>query len=100
MEYNTMKMSFGDVGQAANELIQAGEGYIENVKVLYQIIDNLEENWKGEDNQNYVTTVNSYKDDIMTLGTVVKQYGMFLEGSKNIISETQDDITSRAGRLQ
>lgn len=91
-DYAEMKTSAGTISNSAKE-------YKESVDSLYQIVDNLVENWKGEDNVKFAETANSYKEDLKALGDIVDNYSTFLNKSVAVISQTQDDITSAAGRL-
>lgn len=93
------KANYMEMKSSAVTLSNSAKDYKESVESLYQIVDNLVENWKGEDNVKFANTANGYKEDLKALGDIVEDYSTFINKSVAIISETQDDITSAAGRL-
>ena len=94
-----IKANYAEMEVSASKIISAANAYRVEVKNLYNDIDNLNNVWKGTDNLEYVNKVNSYKDDINTLGEVVENYGKFLNRSAQIIKGTQNDIAANARRL-
>lgn len=93
------KADYTEMKSSAVTIANSAKDYKESVDSLYQIVDNLVENWKGEDNVKFAETANGYKEDLKALGDVVDNYSTFLNKSVAVISQTQDDITSAAGRL-
>ncbi|MBQ8891500.1 MAG: WXG100 family type VII secretion target [Bacilli bacterium] len=94
-----IKANYAEMQSAATEISKAAEEYKTNVEGVYQIVDSLVNHWKGADNVKFANTVNDYKNDLTSLGDVVNSYGEFLNKSAQIISSTQDEISSAAGRL-
>ena len=94
-----IRASYDEMHSAAGEISNAGKEYIADVNSLYQVVDNLVQNWKGSDNLKYASTVNSYKELLKSLGEVVISYAQFLDMAARKIQATQDDVASAAGRL-
>ena len=94
-----IKASYEDMQSAANNITKAAEEYKANVDNLYQIVDNLVNNWKGSDNVRFAETVNGYKEDLKALGDIVNSYATFLNNSARTINETQESVSSAASRL-
>jgi nucleoside-diphosphate-sugar epimerase len=88
-------------------LVTGGCGYIGShttLKLLEEgyeviVVDNLSNDWKGVDNVSFAEKVNSYKNDILALGTAVENYAKFLEVSARTLEETQNDISAAATKL-
>ncbi len=93
------KADYAEMKSSAVTISKSAKDYKESVDSLYQIVDNLVENWKGEDNVKFAETVNGYKEDMKSLGDIVDDYSVFLNKAVAVISETQDEITAAAGRL-
>ena len=94
-----IRASYAEMQSAATEMSKAAEEYKNNVEGLYQIVDSLVNNWKGADNVKFAETVNGYKNDLTALGDIVNSYAGFLNKSAQVISETQDSVSSAASRL-
>jgi len=94
-----IRASYAEMQSAATEISKASEEYKTNVDALYQVVDNLVNNWKGSDNVSFANTVNGYKEDLKALGDVVNSYATFLNKAAAAISATQDEVSSAAGRL-
>lgn len=94
-----IKATYLEMQTAANRISDAAGEYKANIESLYKVIDNLSNDWKGEDNVRYVNAVNDYKDYLAALGDVVNDYAKFLVKSANLISATQDEISQGASRI-
>ena len=90
---------YNEIHSAAKQISNAANDYNSNVRELYNIVDNLESVWKGDDNVAFINTVNSYKKDILALGTVVNNYAIFLESSATGVENTQNEISNAARKL-
>ncbi len=93
------KANYAEMESSAGKIIFAANQYRGEVEALYRDVENLSNVWKGADNLKFVSTVNSYKEDLKALGDIVENYGQFLSKSAQIIKETQNDVTASAGRL-
>ena len=62
-----LKATPEEIRTAGKNLVGNAESYLGSVKSLYETVDNLQANWKGSDNQQFATTVNGYKENIMAL---------------------------------
>ena len=98
MNYS-LKADYEGMQTNAVEITNAAKEYVNNVNVLYQEVDKLADYWKGTDKMSYSNTVNSYKGMLTKLGDAVNEFSSFLKMAAKKISETQDDIGNRAGRL-
>lgn len=99
MVNNTMKANYGDMRNNAAAITKAASDYKTNVNKLFQEVEQLSDAWKGEDNQEYVKTVSTYRQDMTTLGVAVDGYADFLRKAANTLNNTQDEIRNMAGRL-
>ena len=94
-----IEADYNEIHSAAKQISNAANDYNSNVRELYNIVDNLESVWKGDDNVAFINTVNSYKKDILALGTVVNNYAIFLESSATGVENTQNEISNAARKL-
>lgn len=94
-----IRASYEEMESAATKIGAAGGEYKTNVDALYSEVEKLKDVWDGVDNQKYVATVNSYKEDLRALGDVVEKYASFLNKTSQVIKETQEGISTAAGRL-
>lgn len=94
-----IEADYNGIHSAAKQISNAANDYNSNVRELYNIVDNLESVWKGDDNVAFINTVNSYKKDILALGTVVNNYAIFLESSATGVENTQNEISNAARKL-
>ena len=67
-----IKASYEGMRNDASAITKASGDYKTNVNKLYQEVDQLADVWKGTDNQEYATKVNSYKQDMLNLGVAVE----------------------------
>ena len=94
-----IKANYEEMQNAANEVTASADEYKRSVEELYKVVDRLQEAWDGVDNQSFVKTANGYKEGLMSLGSVINDYAKFLTMSANVIRETQEGISSAAGKL-
>lgn len=94
-----IKASYGEMRSDAEQISNAAGNYKSNVEKLFQEVEQLGDVWKGTDNQEYVTKVSGYKEDMISLGTAVDGYAKFLQASADAINKTQDEVKNLAGRL-
>ena len=69
-----MKASYGEMKSNADEISKAASDYKSNVEKLFQEVEQLSDAWKGVDNQEYVRTVNGYKQEMNDLGVAVDAF--------------------------
>ncbi len=94
-----LQADLGQMKQDAREISNAAKEYEDAVTQLYNIVDNLSSSWQGVDNIAFVNTVNNYKKEIQTLGQVVNNYAIFLDGASNSLDDLQGDVGSAATKL-
>ena len=88
-----------EIRAAGKKLVSDAEGYMASVKSLYETVDNLKATWQGADNQEFASTVYSYKDNIDALGQVIGNYGVFLQETGSSLEKLQADIAQEASQL-
>jgi len=81
------------------QVVANSEEYQAEINKIYATVDNLRENWKGEDNQAFVNKVYEYKEGLEALGKEIKNYGFFLDATAGKIERVQSDITSAASNI-
>lgn len=94
-----LKASPDEIRDAGKKLVANAESYISSVKSLYETVDNLKASWQGADNQQFASTVYSYKENIDALGQVIGNYGVFLQETGNSLEKLQSDIAAQASQL-
>ena len=94
-----LKASPEEIRTAGKKLVSNAENYLASVKSLYETVDNLKANWQGADNQQFASTVYSYKDNIDALGQVIGNYGVFLQETGSSLEKLQSDIAQEASQL-
>ena len=94
-----LKASPEEIRSAGKSLVENAESYLGSVKSLYETVDNLQQNWKGSDNQQFANTVNGYKENINALGQVIGNYGVFLQETANSLEKLQAEIAQQASSL-
>lgn len=94
-----IKASPTEIREAGQKLVGNAETYLNYVKEMYQTVDSLRNSWQGTDNQEYVSKVYSYKENIDALGQVIGNYGVFLQETGNSLAKLQEDIAQEAGRM-
>jgi len=67
---------------------------------LYEEVENMKLNWSGKDNVAFVTQLQDYKQELVKVGFLLRQYATFLKTSAMSYSETQDEIYSSIMRLR
>lgn len=94
-----LKASPEEIRTAGKKLVANAESFLSSVKSIYQTVDNLKANWTGTDNQQFASTVYSYKENIDALGQVIGNYGVFLQETGNSLEKLQSDIAAQASML-
>lgn len=94
-----LKATPEELRTAGKKLVSNAESYLGSVKRIYEAVDNLRANWQGTDNQSFVATVYSYKENIDALGKVIGNYGVFLQETGNSLEKLQAEIAQQATNL-
>ena len=94
-----LKANPDEIKTAGRKLVSNAEAYMSSVKSLYETVDNLKATWQGADNQQFASTVYSYKDNIDALGQVIGNYGVFLQETGSSLEKLQSDIANEASQL-
>lgn len=66
---------------------------------LTKLVDELSNDWQGEDNQAFARKVHEFDDDVKKMFDEMTEYSNFLEHSATSYTETQEDATKRAQAL-
>lgn len=94
-----LKASPEEIRGAGKNLVDKGNSYMASVKSLYETVDNLKANWTGSDNQQFVSTVYGYRENINALGQVIGNYGVFLQETATNLEKLQAEIAQQASNL-
>ena len=94
-----VKANPDEIRNGGKNLVNDADSYLADVKNIYGVIDNLRNNWKGVDNQEFCKTLDGYKENIDALGQVIGNYGVFLQETGNSLEKLQADVADQAGRL-
>ena len=79
-----------------NELVPS---YLNDVKGIMGIIDELRNAWQGKENQAFSQAVYNHKPTLDSLGNVAGQYADFILTSVGNMRNIQSEIASPAGNL-
>ncbi len=93
------KASYQEMASIASTMLSLADRYREYVKGIYVVINELENDWKGNDNISFTSKAKDYEGDLNALGEIIKKYGIFLQKSASAIKDAQDDVANRAGRI-
>ena len=94
-----LKASPEEIRTSGKNLVNDADSYLAEVKGLYEVVSNLQNNWKGADNQQFASTLYGYKENIDALGQVVGNYGVFLQETGNSLEKLQADVADQASKL-
>ena len=94
-----LKASPEEIRTSGKGLVNDADSYLSEVKGLYEVVNNLQNNWKGTDNQQFASTLYGYKENIDALGQVVGNYGVFLQETGNSLEKLQADVADQASKL-
>ncbi len=94
-----LKASPEEIRTSGKNLVNDADSYLAEVKGLYDVVSNLQNNWKGSDNQQFASTLYGYKENIDALGQVVGNYGVFLQETGNSLEKLQADVADQASKL-
>ena len=94
-----LKASPEEIRTSGKNLVNDADSYLAEVKGLYDVVSNLQNNWKGTENQQLASTLYGYKENIDALGQVVGNYGVFLQETGNSLEKLQADVADQASKL-
>lgn len=94
-----MNINYDELNVVANNVASNAADYDNGVKGLYNEIEELKTSWSGDDNQQFVTTVEGYKKDLLSLGEVLKDYALFINETVDLVRNTQSNIKDSASRM-
>jgi len=80
--------------------IEAQSAEYENLyNQIYSEVNNLNNAWKGIDNQTYKDRIEDFKDDLASMKRVMDEFAKFLKTSAKAYKDTQGAIVQAAGKL-
>lgn len=88
-----------DLRNSGKKVKSLAEEFLKEVQNLYSESNGVIEHWKGSATDEFVTSVESYHDDMNNLGRAANNYGDFQIKSANIYEETQAGIANSASKL-
>lgn len=83
----------------AQRMQQECDNYRQNYQALMHAVENMQNSWKGKDNQAFTDAILQFENDFMQVAMLVEQYEAFLRNSAGAYRDTQDEITGQARRL-
>ena len=66
---------------------------------MYNTLDDLNAKWEGAGSSGYYNAINSRKEDVKAIGTVIGQYSEFLGKASNTYNATDSEVAGNASRL-
>ena len=94
-----LKASPEEIRTGGKNLVNNADSYLAEDKAIFEVVNNLQNKWKGADNQQFASTINGYKENIDALGQVVGNYGVFLQETGNSLEKLQADVAEQSGNL-
>lgn len=83
----------------ALKLHNSAENYEQETKKLYEIVNAVSQSWKGLASNATIDKINSYEDEIRSLGFVINDYAVFLSKCVAIAQKRENDIIEDTGNL-
>lgn len=80
------------LGNVSNE-------FLNEVAKMYNTLDDLNAKWEGTGSSGYYNAINSHKEDVKAIGTVIGQYSEFLGKASNTYNATDSEVAGNASRL-
>ena len=84
---------------SANKVNGEIGNYVKQYQKLYNEVESLATNWKGEANQQYANQINSFKVEFENLRKVLDNYVEFLKEASKVYSKTEQAIKDGARKL-
>ena len=94
-----LRASYQEMESISSSMTSLADEYKGCVEGIYKVIDELENDWKGNDNVSFINAAKGYQSDLNALGDIISQYATFLRKSAEVVKQTQEDIASSASRL-
>lgn len=94
-----MRANYENMINLSNIITKNGEQYRTDINNLYSQVEELNRVWKGSDNETFVSSVNQYKQNLIDLGSILTEYGEFMNKTALSIKETQDKIKKVSDEL-
>ena len=79
-----LKASPEEIRTGGKNLVNNADSYLAEDKAIFEVVNNLQNKWKGADNQQFASTINGYKENIDALGQVIGNYGVFLQETRKV----------------
>lgn len=84
---------------AAASIESADSEYNRIYQAMYAEVDKMSSNWQGKDNTMFTSQIKGFEDDLRQISAIMRQYADFLRTSARSYREAQDEICSRASKL-
>lgn len=94
-----IQVDFDSVRMHGAALHQHANFYAETISRIYQIVEQLNAVWQGEDCAAFVSQLESCRPSLMQIQGVVDAYASHLEASANAYQNLQTNIASAARTL-
>ncbi len=94
-----IKVSPDELLAAATTIQGQIEEYISIYGLLYDEVNGMGENWKGEDNIAYVEQIEGFRDDFEAMQKLLVSYVEFLRVAATSYSDTQSNVKNSIKQL-
>lgn len=94
-----INISTEDVYQSASYLKLKANDYYTTVQRIYSTMHQLENIWKGKDNQAFIQQLDTFRPQLNRMREVVEQYGNYLQTCAQQYEALQNERTMAASRL-
>ncbi len=94
-----IQAEISEIRATGKKVVDTASQYLTVVDQIYDTINELQSIWQGPDNLSYANQVNGYKKNIVALGEVISNYGVFLQETANTLEKLQSDNAAEAARM-
>ena len=83
----------------AGQVDTYADTYKRTYEALYKKVDDLKSQSIGKDNDKFTTQIYGFQDDFQRMEKLMRDYAEYLRKSAAALKETEDKLTTEAGRL-
>ena len=94
MSGNRISTNMTDLKNLGIDVEQKGNDYINEIKSIYELIEQLDSEWKGQDASDYVRRIRDSRPYLESLGQIICNYGSFLQQTSNAYTKVQEENIS------
>ena len=91
-----IKANMEEMSKISKNINSDCQNYVDTIKELFDIIDDLKNRWKGEDNLAYTSKLEAQRPSVESIARVVNNYAQELQNAAADLFRAQSDIASSA----